>query len=93
MSEFTKKPVFKTVLYYIIVIPLVIFLNVSADFSSGPCNPGLGDVSFLLAALITVVLLIINSALWIRKGRTYLPSVLVHLLVVLICVIGIVFKY
>jgi hypothetical protein len=88
MSEYRKKPVFKTALYYIIVIPLVIVLNVFGNVGSGPCNPGLGDMSFLLVALITVVLLIVNSVLLIRKGRAYLPSVLVHLLFVLILVVG-----
>lgn len=87
MNEFIKKPVFKTVVYYIIVISLIVFFNISGDFKTGPCNPGLDLISVLLAVIITFVLLVINVFLSIRKGKVYLPSLCIHLLVLVLLII------
>lgn len=84
MNEILKKPVYRTILYNIIAVILIVFFNLSGNYRSGPCNPGMDVMSFIILFFITIILLIRNAYLVIRKKRQYLPSLLIHCCIVMI---------
>jgi len=88
MNTLWEKPAFKTVLYYLIICPIVIYFNTNKNYRSGPCTPNLDVLSFFLAILSTMVLLVINGVLTIRRGKVYLPSLLIHVLVLVVVIIS-----
>jgi uncharacterized membrane protein len=87
MDEILKKPVYRTILYYIIAVILITFFNLSGDYRSGPCNPGMDVMSFVILFFVTIILLVRNAYLVIRKKRQYLPSLLIHCCIVIVVLI------
>ena len=87
MNELLKKPVYRTILYYIIAIALIAFFNLSGDYRSGQCNPGMDIMSFIILFITTIILLIKNAFLVISRKRQYLPSLFIHCCVVIIVII------
>src|SRR5690242_17881380 len=75
----TTSPTRHTVIYYIIAIPLLLFVECSGAFKSGPCTPNLDVLFFLLALIVTPVLFVISTVQLIRKGKLYLFSFIIHL--------------
>jgi len=83
MNTFLKSPVFKTIVYYLIVGSLVAYFNLSGEYRTGPCNPGLDIVSIFFAFIASIVLIPVNIARYSKGGKKFLPSILIHLFVVL----------
>jgi hypothetical protein len=81
ISDFpvTIKPVYLTIIYYIIVIPWFLFANTQPGFKSGPCNPGLDLVFGVLLFFGSIGLALVNLLLTKLRGKKYLPSALIHL--------------
>jgi hypothetical protein len=83
-----KKPVYRTLLYYVVVIVVVGLFNVLPGFKSGPCTPNFDVLSVFLAFIGTVVLFVINGVRLMRCGKIYLSSVLIHAGIIAALVIG-----
>jgi len=87
MNKFIETSWFKSLLFYLIAGPVVVYIIKSGQFKSGPCNPGLDVLSLLLLVLISFILMLVNLIKIIRKGRNYLPPFLVHLLAFILIII------
>jgi len=83
------KPVSRTLLYYLLAISLILFFNIAPGFKTGPCTPNVDILSIMLAFFGAVVLLAINGIQIVRYGRIYLPSFIIHALVIAFCVISV----
>lgn len=70
----------QTLLFYAICISLVALGEWIVP--SGPCTPGCGFLVGILAAPISLFLFAWNGFLLLAKGRDWLPSTLIHGLVI-----------
>lgn len=75
------KPVYFTIVYYIIIIPGFIWVNTHPGYGGGPCNPGLDFVFGMLLFFGSIVLTLINFLMVKLRGKQHLPSALTHLIV------------
>lgn len=86
MSE-EKKNALKSIVFYLIAILIIVAINISGKFKSGPCTPNLDVLSMFTVFILNVILLIINfikAFIMKRKNRL---SVVVHLVALLILII------
>ncbi|MFD0765218.1 hypothetical protein ACFQZI_10180 [Mucilaginibacter lutimaris] len=75
------KPVYFTIVYYLILIPGVIWVNTHRGYGGGPCNLGWDLVFGLLLFFGSIVLMLINFLMVKLRGKQHLPSALIHLVV------------
>jgi len=68
-----------TISFYIVSFMIIAILE--KQNPGGPCAPGLGMLGFFLLVPISVVLFFINLYKTVKEDKTYLYSVLVHVLV------------
>lgn len=80
ISDFPIKinPVYFTIVYYVILILGLIWVNTHEGFKSGPCNPGLDLLLYVLLFFGSIVLALVNLLLTKFRGKKYLPSALIH---------------
>ncbi|AZA75064.1 hypothetical protein EG358_15385 [Chryseobacterium indoltheticum] len=82
-----KKNAIKSIVFYLIAILIIVLINVSGKFKSGPCTPNLDVLSVFILAILNVILLIINGIkAFIMKKETKLSTIL-HLTVIVIWII------
>lgn len=87
-----KKNALQSIVFYIIAILVIILINISGRFKSGPCTPNLDVLSVFILAILNVILLIINGIkAFVMKKETKF-STIVHLAVLIIWIIYINFK-
>ncbi|WP_411812366.1 hypothetical protein ACLB9Y_04290 [Chryseobacterium scophthalmum] len=87
-----KKNALKSIVFYIIAILVIVVINISGKFKSGPCTPNLDVLSVFVFMILNVILLIINGIkTFVMKKETKL-STIVHLAVLIIWIIYINFK-
>lgn len=87
-----KKNALKSIVFYIIAILVIVVINISGKFKSGPCTPNLDVLSVFILAILNVILLIINGIkAFVMKKETKF-STIVHLAVLIIWIIYINFK-
>lgn len=79
----TLKPVYRTLIYYAIVLPATILFNTLPGFKTGPCTPNFDLLSIAIMFFGAIVLLIVNLVRLKRNGRDYLPSVIIHFFVLI----------
>lgn len=66
-----NKYVFYTILFYVIAIFIVVIINFSGKFTTGPCNPGLDIMSIFMLVVFNIVLLIATTiSTFISKKKT-----------------------
>lgn len=71
-------PVYFTIIYYVILIFGLIWVNTYPGFKSGPCTPGLDLLLYILLFLGSIILALINFLLMKLRGKKYFPSALIH---------------
>jgi uncharacterized membrane protein len=79
-----------TSIFYIISGIVVFYLIKSGKYNGGPCNPGLGPMSFLLLGLFTIVLLIRSIVLSLsiyKNQKLYKYSLIINFLAFVIWVL------
>lgn len=82
----------KSIVFYIIAILVIVVINISGKFKSGPCTPNLDVLSVFIFIILNVILLIINGVkAFVMKKETKL-STIVNLAVLIIWIIYINFK-
>lgn len=82
-----NKPTRRTIIYYAVAIPLLIFVECSGAFKSGPCTPNLDMLLFLLALIVTPILFVISAVRLKIKGKLYFKSFIIHLCALLALVV------
>jgi hypothetical protein len=83
MTALWEKPGLKTVLYYLIVCPIVFYFVKCGKFLGGPCGIGLDFVAFFFAGVLSIILLTVSIVLMFMDGKRYLPSFFIHIAAVI----------
>ncbi len=87
-----KNNAIKSIVFYVIAILIIVLINISGKFKSGPCTPNLDVLSVFIFKILNVILLIINGIkAFVMKKETKL-STIVNLAVLIIWIIYINFK-
>jgi len=78
-----------SIIFYVISIIVIVIINLSGQFKSGPCTPNFDFFSIFIVAILNVILLITNaiSTFGLKKETRY--SFFVHLFVFSIFIIWI----
>ncbi len=85
IAKLWTKPIFKTILFYLIAGLTICFLeNITP---SGPCTPGLGILAFLLLPFVSGILFAINFIKRYKGQREFGYSALIHFFVIVAFVI------
>ena len=87
-----KKNALKSIVFYIIAILVIVVINISGKFKSGPCTPNLDVLSVFIFIILNVILLIINGIKAFAMKKEMRLSIIVHLAVLIIWIIYINFK-
>lgn len=87
-----KKDALKSIVFYIIAILVIVVINISGKFKSGPCTPNLDVLSVFIFIILNVILLIINGIKAFAMKKEMRLSTIVHLAVLIIWIIYINFK-
>lgn len=77
----------KSIIVYIVLLLIIIAINVSGKFKSGPCSPNLDILSVFGGIIINITLLIINGIKAFVMKREARLSTFVHFAVLIIWVI------
>ncbi len=87
MMSKEKKNAIKSIIFYLIVTLIIVAINVSGKFKSGPCTPNLDVLSIFVLIILNIILLIISIIkAFVMKKKTK-PSMIVHFIVLIIWVI------
>lgn len=79
-----KKNALKSILFYAVALLIVVVINFSGKFKSGPCTPNLDVLSVFAVVALNVILLIVNIVkAFVMKKQTRF-SVVVHFVALLI---------
>lgn len=78
--------------FYVLFIMVIIAINVSGKFKSGPCTPNLDFLSVFLLVILNVVLLLINGIRAFLLGKETRLSFVVHLAALLIGIVCVMFN-
>jgi hypothetical protein len=70
--------------FYIISILIIVSINYSGKFKSGPCTPNLDVLSIFLLAIFNVILLIVNAVMAFGMKKQTKYSFFIHLIVLII---------
>jgi hypothetical protein len=84
-----KKNALISILFYAISILIIIAINVSGKFKSGPCTPNLDILSVFILVVLNIILLVINGIkAFVIKKQTNLSFVIhfVFLIIWIICI-------
>lgn len=66
-----NKNVFFTILFYAVSIIVVVIINSSGKFKTGPCNPGLDIMSAFLLVVFNIIFLIATAiSTFVLKKKT-----------------------
>ncbi|PSR54097.1 hypothetical protein AHMF7605_11475 [Adhaeribacter arboris] len=76
-QELEKRNAIKSLIFYGIYITVIILINASGAFKSGPCTPNLDILSIFLIGPISLILLIKNLGKLFAKHPTKY-STLIH---------------
>lgn len=87
-----KNNAIKSIVFYIIAILIIVLINISGKFKSGPCTPNLDVLSVFIFIILNVILLIINGIKAFAMKKEMRLSTIVHLAVLIIWIIYINFK-
>lgn len=77
----------KSLLAYGIIAVIIILINISGAFKSGPCTPNLDVMSVLFIGPISIVLFVINLLQRISRKRATTYSTIIHLIVFIVWLI------
>ena len=77
----------KSIIVYIVLLLIIVAINVSGKFKSGPCSPNLDILSVFGGIIINITLLIINGIKAFVMKREARLSTFVHFAVLIIWVI------
>ncbi|KUJ53414.1 hypothetical protein AR685_03240 [Chryseobacterium sp. JAH] len=77
----------KSIIFYIVLLLIIVAINVSGKFKSGPCSPSLDILSVFGGIIINITLLIINGIKAFVMKREARLSTFVHFAVLIIWVI------
>jgi uncharacterized membrane protein (DUF485 family) len=81
-----KSNALMSIIFYVVSILIVVLINYSGKFKSGPCTPNLDILSGLLLVIFNLILLIVNGVLaFVMKKQTKL-SFAIHLIALVIYV-------
>jgi hypothetical protein len=69
----------KSISFYLIAVLVIVFINVSGEFKSGPCTPNLDLLSFFLLGPLIVILMVINGILAFVMDKSTKHSFYIHL--------------
>jgi hypothetical protein len=72
-----------TLTFYVISIFIIVIINVSGKFKSGPCTPNLDVFSVFIVIAINIILLLINGFRGLIMKKPTRLSFLIHLIVLL----------
>lgn len=87
-----KNNAIKSIVFYVIAILIIVLINISGKFKSGPCTPNLDVLSIFIFIILNVILLIINGIKAFAMKKEMRLSTIVHLAVLIIWIIYINFK-
>lgn len=87
-----KNNAIKSIVFYVIAILIIVLINISGKFKSGPCTPNLDVLSVFIFIILNVILLIINGIKAFAMKKEMRLSIIVHLAVLIIWIIYINFK-
>jgi len=87
-----KKNALQSIVFYIIAILVIIVINISGKFKSGPCTPNLDVLSIFVFMILNVILLIISGIKAFVMKKETKNSTIVHLAFLIIWIIYINFK-
>ena len=87
-----KNNAIKSIVLYVIAILIIVLINISGKFKSGPCTPNLDVLSVFIFIILNVILLIINGIKAFAMKKEMRLSIIVHLAVLIIWIIYINFK-
>lgn len=82
-----KKNALKSIIFYVIASLMIVVINASGKFKSGPCTPNLDILSVYAVVVLNIVLLIVNVIKALVMKRQTRLSVTVHFFVLLIWII------
>lgn len=85
ITKLWTRPIFKTVLFYIIAGLAIYFLENIVP--SGPCTPGLGILALLLLPFISGILFAVNFVKRYKGQKEFGYSALMHFVVIVAFVI------
>lgn len=87
-----KNNAIKSIVFYVIAILIIVLINISGKFKSGPYTPNLDVLSIFIFIILNVILLIINGIKAFAMKKEMRLSTIVHLAVLIIWIIYINFK-
>lgn len=79
-----KNNAIKSIVFYVIAILIIVLINISGKFKSGPCTPNLDVLSVFIFIILNVILLIINGIKALAMKKEMRLSTIVHLAVLII---------
>jgi len=82
-----KKNAIKSIVFYLIAILIIVLINVSGKFKSGPCTPNFDVLSVFVLAILNVILLIINGIKVFVLKKEMKLSTIIHLVILVIWII------
>lgn len=85
-----KRNAILSILFYVISIITILFINLSGEFKSGACTPNLDYISIFLVAILNIILLIFNAILAFGLDKETKYSFFIHLFVIVIFIIYII---
>ena len=92
MNQEEKKNALVSIVFYVISILMIVAINVSGKFKSGPCTPNLDVLSVFLLAILNIVLMIANGIRGFLFGKQTRLSFCVHFVALLVWVTCIYFN-
>jgi hypothetical protein len=79
-----KENALLSIMFYVVSVLIIIAINVSGKFKSGPCTPNLDIFSVFIVIVLSVILLIINGIGFFILKRQTRYSFTIHLIVLII---------
>lgn len=87
-----KRNVLLSIIFYVVSLVVIVIINLSGQFKSGPCTPNLDFFSIFLLVVLNVILLITNAVLTFGLKRETRYSFFVHLFVFIIWIMALMIK-
>lgn len=82
-----KKNAVKSIVFYFAATLIVVVMNVSGNFKSGPCTPNFDVFSVFIFVILNILLFLINGIkAFVLKRQTKLSTIIHFILVIwIIC--------
>ncbi len=85
-----KRNALLSIIFYVISIIVIVIINLSGQFKSGPCTPNLDVFSIFFVAITNIILLVVNAILTFVLKRETKYSFCIHLSVFAIWVMALI---